>query len=77
MKIEFNLGNKMIKGVFERIPPALKEGDGDGSELTLVLLGTCGLQNSERPPRPSLIYAYILYNTFSLNMSKIHEYDGT
>lgn len=75
--MEFNFGNKMIKVVFERIPPALKDGDGDGSELILVLPGSCGLQNSERLPRPSLIYAYILYNTFSLNMSKIHGYDGT
>lgn len=75
--MEFNLGNKMIKVVFERIPPALKDGDGDGSELIFVLPGSRGLQNSERLPRPSLIYAYILYNTFSLNMSKIHGYDGT
>ena len=65
--------------MFEKIPPALKNGGGDGSELILVQLGNCGLQNSKKAPKvlTPLCIIYILYNTLSLNLSKIDEYDGT
>lgn len=65
-KIELNLGNKMIKIVFEKIFFSTKAQNEDKSESIWVPLGNCGMYNLRWAPNSSLPYVYTLGNPLPL-----------
>lgn len=67
----------MIKIVFEKIPPALKNGMEMGQDSFWYKLAVVVCRFYDGSPKSSLSHVYTLHNTFSLNMSNIYEYNRT
>lgn len=67
----------MIKIVFEKIPPVLKNGMEMGQDSFWYNLAIVVCSFYDGFPKSSLSHVYTLHNTFPLNMSNIYEYNRT